>query len=613
MKKTLLALFLCLSPVAFADLTQDQKVSDFMQLAGLYARNYGPYELKRDVFGFDLYKVSSWLTQVKASKTDLDFYDICTRYVASLQDSHDEFTINSDYEAILPLRVDIYDGKVLIDGISRSRLPAARFPFRVGDELVSVDGKPMAAWITDLSPYAFNGSSNAVSRARLAASLTIDRLQFAWPTAPSGIGTNATIVVSRQPDGTMESYDIPWMVFGTELKNEGPIPSLQSSALRQTLRQTTRPAPSDRSSIPLVAKGDPDSDADSNPWGLFTGERTQAEPDPVPTYMDALRKLTESKPIKAGSLFPFGILFPAFNPPAGFKLRLGSRATDVFLSGTFMANGKNVGFIRIPDMSPPSTSAALNQFLGEIQYFQQNTDGLVIDVMGNGGGSGCYTQTLVSLLMPQTFHGLSFQLRATQAWVSDFSSSLENAKALGAPQYVIDLYTAYLKEVQQAFSENRGMTGPLPACGSSLDAAPARDRGGNSLAYTKPILALTDNFTLSAGEIFVMMLQDENRATLFGTRTDGGGGSVVSFNAGAFSEGSTRITLDVINRKAPVATPGYPSLPFYDGVGIYPDILADFQTVANLNTKGQPFVDSVVGAITDLINKANPPKDQGQQ
>ena len=369
----------------------------------------------------------------------------------------------------------------------------------------------------------------------------------------------------------------------------------------------------DRSPIATVAKGDPDSDADLNPWGIFTGERPEVAPDLVPTYMNALRKLTESKPVKAGSAFPFGNLSPAFNPPAGFKSRLGSRAADVFLSGTFVANGKNLGFIRIPDMAPPSTSAALSQFLGEITYFQQNTDGLVIDVMGNGGGSGCYTQSLVSLLMPQTFRGLSFQLRATQAWVAEFSFQLENAKALGAPQYVIDLYTAYLKEVQQAFSENRGMTGPLPGCGSSLDANPARDSRGNNLAYTKPILALTDNFTLSAGEIFVMMLQDEKRATLFGTRTDGGGGNVVSYDAGAFSEGATRITLSLINRKAAVATPGYASLPYYDGVGIYPDMVADFQTVENLNTGGRPFVDSFVTAITDLINKANPTKDQDQQ
>jgi hypothetical protein len=36
--------FLCLAPLDFAQLTTDQKTSDFLQLVGLYAKNYGPYE-----------------------------------------------------------------------------------------------------------------------------------------------------------------------------------------------------------------------------------------------------------------------------------------------------------------------------------------------------------------------------------------------------------------------------------------------------------------------------------------------------------------------------------------------------------------------------------------
>jgi hypothetical protein len=36
--------------MGFAQLTQDQRVSDFMRLVGLYAKNYGTYEEKRVVF-----------------------------------------------------------------------------------------------------------------------------------------------------------------------------------------------------------------------------------------------------------------------------------------------------------------------------------------------------------------------------------------------------------------------------------------------------------------------------------------------------------------------------------------------------------------------------------
>src|SRR5690349_2925497 len=101
------------APAAFCDLTVDQKVADFMQLAGLYAKNYAASDWVRDQFGFDLYDAKPWLDRVKASKDDLEFFDICTRYVASLRDSHDEFYLNADFEAWLPIGADLYDGKFL--------------------------------------------------------------------------------------------------------------------------------------------------------------------------------------------------------------------------------------------------------------------------------------------------------------------------------------------------------------------------------------------------------------------------------------------------------------------------------------------------------------------
>jgi hypothetical protein len=45
---------LFIAPSCFAQLTQEQKLTDFKALAGLYDKNYGPYEWKKEVFGFDL-------------------------------------------------------------------------------------------------------------------------------------------------------------------------------------------------------------------------------------------------------------------------------------------------------------------------------------------------------------------------------------------------------------------------------------------------------------------------------------------------------------------------------------------------------------------------------
>src|SRR5579864_8923038 len=116
----LIAFFGLAAVVAHADLTTDQKIADMNQLAALYAKRYGPYEWKRDVIGFDLMKLQPWLDRAAQTKDDLDFYDLLIDYVASLNDAHDVFTLQSDYEALLGFGVDIYDGKTLIDNISRT-------------------------------------------------------------------------------------------------------------------------------------------------------------------------------------------------------------------------------------------------------------------------------------------------------------------------------------------------------------------------------------------------------------------------------------------------------------------------------------------------------------
>src|SRR5215471_13355177 len=141
MRNILLVLLLPLT-TASAQLTPDQKISDFLNLAGLYAKNYAPYEWKRDVYHFDLLNLRPWLDQVTKSKDDLDFYDVCARYVAALKSGgHDCFLLPSRFRASLSFTVDIYEGLTLIDSIDRTRLPGDAFPFQIGDELVSVDGK----------------------------------------------------------------------------------------------------------------------------------------------------------------------------------------------------------------------------------------------------------------------------------------------------------------------------------------------------------------------------------------------------------------------------------------------------------------------------------------
>src|SRR5882672_2086573 len=136
---TLPLLLVCFAAAGRAQLLPDQKLQDFQQLAALYAKQYAPYEWKRDMLKVDLLQLSPWLDKVRNTKSDIEFYEVCASYVTSLNDAHSQFFLPTDFQADLLFEVDLYDGKALIDFIDPSI--GRSFTFRVGDELISVDGK----------------------------------------------------------------------------------------------------------------------------------------------------------------------------------------------------------------------------------------------------------------------------------------------------------------------------------------------------------------------------------------------------------------------------------------------------------------------------------------
>jgi len=236
--------------------------------------------------------------------------------------SHDEFTLQSDFDAWLHFNGDIYDGKFLIDYIDTDYLPPGSYQFTIGDQLLSVDGVAVADLLTQFVPYSVNGASNPVSQARLAAATITERFQGWYPRA-NNIGANATIVVKQQ-NGTTASYSIPWDVFGTSVTSEGPVQSpvsasetsaaLKSRSFRRGVTEAQSLAEPNRA---------------LNPWGVWSGVRPPKVETPQPGYMAPLKKLRSlralSTPFVTSGLEPFGNFAPVFNPPADFKLRLGGR------------------------------------------------------------------------------------------------------------------------------------------------------------------------------------------------------------------------------------------------------------------------------------------------
>jgi hypothetical protein len=545
---------------AMAEMTREQKIADFRQLAAVYAKNYAPYEWKRDALKFDLLEIGPWLDRVARSTDDLEFYDLCVEYVASLNDAHDAFELPSGFVASLGFSADVYDDRIIIDEIDRALLPLKNYPFAIGDELVAVDGTPVEEWIRANWKYAI--AANDRSTRRFAAAFITYRPQYYMPRAHQ-IGDSASVVVRRQ-SGDEETYLIPWQKDGTPITFVGPVPSPKAAASRRAARAVNTDLP------------------------------------------DYLRPLAGLYNLRRGrvydTLLGIGSRSPVFTArPRGFTQRLGRSSSDVFYSGTFEAGGFKIGYLRIPDYDPFSRSLALQQFDAEMVYLRANTDGLILDEMHNPGGSVCYVESLLTRVMPDPFRTVGFEIRATATWLTAFADSLALAKQQKADQATIDMLEALLRDVETAYGENRGRTGPLPLCGLSLDLEPVKDRSGKVTAYEKPLLVLVDEISSSAADLFPAVIQDHGRGLIAGVRTMGAGGSVVYYDVTSYSEGIASVTVSLMNRKWPTDSEGLPSAPYLENIGVQPGVAIDYMTRDNLKTGGQAFVDGFVAAMVEEI------------
>jgi peptidase S41-like protein len=289
---------------------------------------------------------------------------------------------------------------------------------------------------------------------------------------------------------------------------------------------------------------------------------------------------------------------PTFALPPSFVMRLGKTPADFHFSGTYEAAGLRIGYLRLPNFSPPAN--AINELDAEIQYFNQNTDGLVVDVTRNTGG-GCYMLEVARRLMRDEFWFFGEEVRPTWDRIQGLQAILEFMRQQNADEWVITALSHNVDRLLAAYRSGSHRTEPIPAC-LFQHTAPVWHYQPVENHYSKPLIVLIDEFSTSAGDIFPAMMQDNNRGPLVGTRTNGAGGSISSWSAGPLTEGMVSNTNTLVIRKDYVANaPELPPNRYVENTGVRPDIMIDRMTRDNLMNAGRPFVEAFTKALTDHI------------
>jgi C-terminal processing protease CtpA/Prc len=118
------------------------------------------------------------------------------------------------------------------------------------------------------------------------------------------------------------------------------------------------------------------------------------------------------------------------------------------------------------------------------------------------------------------------------------------------------------------------------------------------------MMLLTDEFSVSAAEVFASVFQDSRRGPIFGWRTAGAGGSIPLSPAttGFYSEATAFATQALLVRTEHVFTPEFPPTSYIENIGVRPDIAVDYMTEDNLTNRGKAFVEQFTAAMLDLLN-----------
>ncbi|MBF5050426.1 hypothetical protein CLAVI_000028 [Candidatus Clavichlamydia salmonicola] len=324
---------------------------------------------------------------------------------------------------------------------------------------------------------------------------------------------------------------------------------------------------------------------------------------------------------------PFEIgLHESFLPPLG-KITWKSQDNSPFQAyickvSDHNGNERSVGFIRIglfmweDDEISSQAGFDLSIFMEShwdhfaeiIRVFQKKTDLLVIDQLHNPGGSLFYMYGLASMLTNYPLEAPKHRMKISQQEVEQSLKWLRLTENVTTDEdaieilgdtlegYVVDLecienIRKFAKQVINAWKYGEhGFTEPIAIFGfDKINPHP-------DVQYTKPILFLIDEHCYSCADFLPAILQDSNRATIFGQKTAGAGGFVFGVNYPNLSGiKSFRLTGSLAERK---------DGSFIENNGVIPDVTCDFteNDIKNLSFKN--YKKALIKEIRLLLSKS---------
>lgn len=416
-------------------------------------------------------------------RSPLEFRNDIVALIRSARDYHLEIAIEATSRATLPFTVrTVSDAnrvwRTLVTWVEPGSPLASEIA--IGDEIVSFNGRTVANEL--LSLFAIPKYQNKMSAIRWAESLLTDRAALRGDFVPR---ESVRIGVKKQDSNQLKELKVSW----NYTKEDVPVPQLTPGTLYQAR-------------VPFAPV--------MNPW------------------------------IK-GARF-------SYVPPLGTPI-LTSDPQSPFHAYIFSHDGKNYGYVRIASFKSKSPEASVFEFKRWMSLFQLKADAIILDVTNNPGGDVSFMYALTSVLTDRPLEPLLFQkkisfddvrraavvIKLAANVVDDKTARLYFGNTLLGYPITRSMVASLVKEaqlVQKTWESGKTLTPPTFIEGIEvIEPHPASDEDkklGRPPVYTKPILLLTDESSLSSAEFFAAVLKDNKRATVLGIggSTSGAGGTI---------------------------------------------------------------------------------------
>ncbi|MBA3958705.1 MAG: protease-like activity factor CPAF [Parachlamydiaceae bacterium] len=593
---------------------KQQMLQDLDVIENAFRVNYAPAEWKKNYCGWDLHEQINSAKQKVTSANYITIYDyqrILKDFFKSTQDYHVSPKFYSTASAMLPFRVHSAQGRYFLAWVS----PSIAGDLKKGDEILLFDGQHIDEAVAQIKERECGNPLSATDQG-CAEELLTARLGSQGHQLPNG---KVEIVVRNFITNEIATHPFEWERV-EECVSPGPyrsrvplipdhhekaeeINSLLSLEMTAALYPPLRAAHDKRAkshyhSIINEVKGD----WDQIDISALTGEKNHSEADEV--LDNALEELDGLYSCLWGD-------FKGPLPDLGRTIWRASRLSGFRAYIYKNAKGKKIGYVRIPDFMPDCehTTKDLNRL---IALFETYADVLVIDQLNNPGGQIMYMYSLLAMLTIQPMELPKQQQLITQKQVYQALKTLKNFRGndhesfeeLDLPEAKckavsitdgMDLMKLYLSLVNYSeFIVNEWEAGniftqPYSAYGMIETAPHPWGR------FTKPVLVLVNHMDTSSADIFPAILQDNKRATIFGSRTAGAGGVLIQgSHPNLFGLAHYKMTGSVVLRRD-----GSP----IENLGVTPDILYEMTPEDLEGARYHGYIKAVNAAVNKLLQR----------